>query len=232
MIEALADRVASGLAARSTATAIAAALRDTPDPQVVVSRKSDNSPAVIKIVSGVELEQDMRATWNALMAERGFKVWGEERARLAEEHGAASMERAKLRMELSMIERSREALAQNEIDRKRISSTEPVPATELKGDARDAAMKLIRQLGYPIGGPHDTTQFDRDGIRYIFHRDGRVEAHDARIPTSREQKAQWLDMLDRQIEWGRRDPSELIARHDGLTARIDELNATLDTGRD
>ena len=59
------------------------------------------------------------------------------------------------------------------------------------GEAKDAAMRLIRQLGYPIGGPHDTTQFDRDGVRYLFHRDGRVETHASHVPTSREQKSQW-----------------------------------------
>ncbi|HEY0854481.1 MAG TPA: hypothetical protein VGD86_06615 [Devosia sp.] len=228
MIEAIADRVASGLAGRKTADAIAAALRDTPDPKVVVTRESDDSPAVIKIVSGTDLEEDMRATWNALMAERGYTVWGEERAKLAEKRAAASIERASLHFELSSILRARESLADNEQSYEKLRNTEPVPATELAGEAKDAAMRLIRQLGYPIGGPYDTTQFDRDGVRYLFHRDGRVETHASDVPTSREQKSQWMDLLDRQISLGRRDPSDLIARRDELSAKIDQLGAILE----
>lgn len=228
MLNSIADRVASGQAGRRTADLIASHLRGERVAEPSADAESADIPAVIKAIRATEAaEADPRAAWNAAMAERGYSVWGEERAKLSDELGAAVRERMSLLFELAPVSRAKDNLVQNERNRERVSKTEPVPATELQGKAKDAAMKLIRQLGYPIGGPHDTTQFDQEGIRYIFYRDGRVEAHDADIPTSRAQKTQWLDMLDRQIALGRRDPSDLIARRDALDAQIDGLQAQL-----
>src|SRR5690606_12664115 len=95
--------------------------------------------------------------------------------------------------ELRLMTFARDNLAENKRIYVRMSASEPVPPKELKGGEREAAFRLMDELGIARSTfGHDTSIFLNEGTRYIFHRDGRLEAHDAEIAPSQEEKTLWL----------------------------------------
>jgi hypothetical protein len=230
-MDAIANRVATGLAAQRASAAKIAELMAAYDPRPTEQAAEGESPAVIKTISS-EGQESVRAAWNKLLEERGYghlaNMSSEERGERVEAYVADVSRRMQLSVELRQMQFGRDNLAENERVYAKMSASEPVPPKQLQGEELEAAFKLMDKLGIARSTfGHDTSIFLNEGTRYIFHRDGRLEAHDADIAPSREEKTLWLSGYARQIEYGRADPTASQAEYDALTTRIEATKAEL-----
>lgn len=231
MVDALANRVAAGLEALRTAEMSVAGMRSVSANNAGIGQASTDSPAVVKTISS-DGEEAHRAAWNMLLEERGLghvtKMSDEERGARTQAYFGDLNRQMDMSSELRHMERGRAILAENERIYAKMSSSPPVPPKELQGEAREAALKLMDKLGIPRSTfGHETSAFVNEGTRYILHRDGKLEAHDAEIAPSQEEKTRWLESYARQISYGKADPTSLQAEYDALTARIEAAKAEL-----
>ena len=230
MVDAIASRVAAGLEARRTAEMFVAGMRAA-QADTGTEQGSTDSPAVVKTISS-DGDDAHRAAWNKMLEERGLghltKMSGEERGVRTQAYFDDVSQRMHMSLELRLMERGRATLAENERIYAKMSSSPPVPPRELQGEEREAALKLMDKLGIPKSTfGHDTSIFVHEGTRYILHRDGKLEAHDAEIAPSQREKTLWLDAYARQINYGKADPTTLQAEYDALTAQIEAARAEL-----
>lgn len=222
MVDALANRVAAGLEARRTAEMFVAGMRAASQAGADTEQGSADSPAVIKTISADGGESLRVAYWEKRGRPDMARMSGEELQARTEAYSKDLERRMHVSVELRQMERGRATLAENERIYAKMSSSPPVPPKELLGDEREAAFKLMDKLGIPRGTfGHDTSVFVNEGTRYILHRDGKLEAHDAEIAPSHEEKATWLKAYARQIDYGKADPTSLQAEYDALNARIE-----------
>ena len=230
-MEAISSRVAAGLAAQKNSAATIAGMLTAEGSKPAEETASGEGPAVIKTIS-LDADGSDRTAWNKLMEERGYghlvNMSETERAEKVEAYGNDVRRRMELSFELRQMAFARNNLAENERVYAKMSASEPVPPKELLGEEREAALKLMDKLGIVRSTfGHYTTIFVNEGTRYIFHRDGKLEAHDADIAPSQEEKTLWLKSYARQIELGRADHTAVQAEYDALTNRIDTAKAEL-----
>ncbi len=230
-MDAISGRIAAGLAAQKNSAATISGMLNRGDSTPAEETATVESPAVIKTISSEDGGSD-RTAWNKLLEERGYGnlvgMSGEERSERVEAYFNDVRQRMQITGELRLMKFARNNLAENERIYAKMSASEPVPAKELKGEELEAAFKLMDKLGIARSTfGHDTSIFVNEGTRYIFHRDGRLEAHDAEIAPSQEEKTLWLSNYSEQIRLGRADQSGLQAEYDALTSRIDAAKAVL-----
>jgi hypothetical protein len=139
----------------------------------------------------------------------------------------------KLRVEIGMLNvkinfqaRAKDDLGQNQAEYNRILKTKPVPRKELAGPEKDAALKLLENLGYAHPGKNQSRMFSVDGTMYTFKGDdGSVWTNDGNIPISEDAKQLTLGHLSSRISEGQRDISDVISNRDALQAQYDALAA-------
>jgi hypothetical protein len=234
MLDAVVSRVATGLAAKTAASekiadlqaALASAFEKEAAPEDL---------AVVKTISS-EGQDYMRAAFDQRVAENGHAEMvgrsGEDRGRLTEDFFDTLKHQMDVGLELRHIKRGQESLAENQRIYAKMEAAGPVPAKELTGDQKDDVFKLMRKLGIPRSVPgHDSVILVNEGTRYIAHKDGKLEAHDAEIAPTREDMRRWLDFYAREINYGKTDPAPLQAELEALTARVDAMKALLFKGR-
>ena len=232
MVDALANRIAAGLDARRTAEMFVAGGRSSSQANASTGQGDPtDGPAVIKTISS-DGDNAHRAAWNQMLEERGLghvtKMSGEERGARTQAYFDDISQRMHISVELRLMERGRATLPDNERIYAKMSSSKPVPPKELLGEERKAALNLMDKLGIPKSTfGHDTSIFVHEGTRYLLHRDGKLEAHDAEIAPSQEEKTRWLEAYARQITYGKADPTTLQAEYDALTARVGATRAEL-----
>ncbi|MGB3339066.1 MAG: hypothetical protein WBA73_17970 [Devosia sp.] len=228
MVDALSHRVAAGLEARRTAEMFVAGMRAASQADVGTEQSSTDKQAVIKTISS-DSGETLRVAWLEKQG-RGHlaKMSSEEYLARTEAYFDDLSQRMHMSVELKHMERGRATLAENERIYAKMSSSPPMPPKELQGDEREAALKLMDKLGIAKSTfGHDTSVFVNEGARYILHRDGKLEAHDAEIAPSEDEKTKWLEVYARQIGYGKADPTSLHAEFDVLTARIEATKAEL-----
>lgn len=224
MIDAIASRTTTGHTAHPIAsTAITDRIASANLPEADVT----SSMAVIKTIS--EKAQQAASDWNTIVAANGHAEIsgqsGEERERATQAYFDLLSERMNVDSNLRIVTASKQHLARNQASYSKLLASEPVPATRLEGEAKSAAQDLMKQLGIHRRG--DLTIFLNEGTRYLAYADGTIEAHDADIATTAEEKQTWLANLSRQIADGERDPAPLQAAYDDLSARIEAIRAHL-----
>ena len=234
MLDAVVSRVATGLAAKTAAAEKVADLQAALAPTSGKDAALDD-PAVVKTISS-EGQDSLRAAFDQLVKENGHAemagMSGEERGRLTEDYFDTLKRQMEVGLELRHIKRGQESLAENQRIFAKMEAAGPVPPEELTGDQKDDVFKLMRKLGIPRSVPgHDSVIFVNEGIRYIAHKDGKLEAHDAEIAPTREDMRRWLDIYAREINYGKTNPAPLQAEHEALTARVDAMKAVLFKGR-
>lgn len=230
-MDAISSRIAAGLAAQKNSASAIAGMLNREDSNPVEDAAATENPAVIKTISSEDGGSD-RTVWNKLLEERGYgylaNMSGEERGERVAAYFNDIRQRMQLTGELRLMTFARDNLAENERIYAKMSASEPVPPKELKGEEREAAFRLMDKLGIARSTfGHDTSIFLNEGTRYIFHRDGRLEAHDAEIAPSQEEKTLWLNRYSEQIRLGKADHMTLQADYDALTARIDAAKTVL-----
>lgn len=150
MIETISSRVASGQPAFKANEAVVARLLDAHSPTRPVEEQAAEGPAATKTLSSGE-NGSVQQDFDTLLAERGYagrgEGYGEKRAKLAHDFFAAAESRAAVNMELNPILHGKANLVENQQKYAKLLQTDPVPATELTGDAKSAAFKLINKLG-------------------------------------------------------------------------------------
>lgn len=231
MVDALANRVATALEARRTAEMFVAGMRAASHTNAGTELGSTDKPAVIKTISS-DGEEAQRSAWNRMLQERHLghvaKMSGEERGARTETYFDDLEQRGRMALELRHMERGRATLTENERIYAKMSSSQPVPPKELQGEEREAALELMEKLGIPRSTfGHDTSVFVHEGTRFVLHRDGKLEAHDAEIAPSQKEKTVWLESYARQIAYGKADPTPLQNEYDALTAKIEATKAEL-----
>ena len=230
-MDAIASRVAAGLAAQKNSAATIAGLMAAHGATAAEEAGSGDSPAVIKTISPDGEESD-RTAWDKIVAQNGHthltKMSGEERGQRTQAYFDDLKRDAELSAQLRFMKHGRENLAEKERSYAKMSASEPVPPKELQGKELEAAFKLMDKLGIAKSTfGHDTSIFVNEGTRYILHRDGKLEAHDADIAPSQEEKTRWLESRARDIAFGKADPTALQAESDALKARISATKAEL-----
>jgi len=136
-----------------------------------------------------------------------------------------------LRGEISMLNvrinlqaRARDQLRHNQDEYNRVLNTKPVPRQELSGKEKDAAVKLMENLGYQWPGKGQNRMFAVDNTMYLFKGDdGSVWTNQGDIPVSDEHKQFWLGHLSERIGEGQRDMSDVISNRDAMQAQHDAL---------
>jgi PAS domain-containing protein len=140
--------------------------------------------------------------------------------------GKLSVEIGMLNSDISRQARAKDDLRQNQDEYNRILKTKPVPRKELSGMEKDAAIKLLENLGYARPGKNQTRMFSVDGTMYMFKGDdGSVWSNDGYIPISEEAKQLSLGHLSNRISEGQRDMGDVISNRDALQAQYDALAA-------
>ena len=228
MVDALANRVAAGLEARRTAEMFLAGIRAASPINAEPEHDSLESPAVVKTISS-DSGETLRTAWLEKQG-RGHlaKMSTEEYLSRTQAYVDDLSKRMHMSVELRHMERGRATSAENERIYAKMSSSPPVPPKELQGKELDAALKLMGKLGIPKSTfGHDTSVFVNEGTRYILHRNGKLEAHDAEVAPSQEEKTRWLETYAREINYGKADPTSLQAEYDALNARMEASKSEL-----
>lgn len=231
MVDAIATRVAAGLEGRRTAEMFVAGMRSASQTNASTEQGSTGNPAVIKTISSDGAEAH-RTDGNKMLQERGLghltEMSDEDRGARTEAYFDDLEQRGRMALELRLMETGRATLTENERIYAKMSSSEPVPAKELKGEKREVALELMDKLGIARSTfGYDTSVFVNEGTRFVFHRDGKLEAHDAEIAPSQKEKTMWLEAYARQIAYGKADPTTLRTEYDALTAKIEATKAEL-----
>lgn len=212
---------------RDRLAAAQAAFDPSEDSAVKLTLSQDALDHIAQLPSPPSVADRMAALLGVTLQE------GQDPEAAAQQYFDDKSAQAKLRGEISMLNvrinlqaRAKDQLAHNQDEYNRVINSKPVPRQELSGDEKDAAVKLMENLGYQWPGKGQNRMFAVDNTMYLFKGDdGSVWTNQGDIPVSEEHKQSWLGHLSDRIGEGQRDMSGVISNRDALQAQYDVLAA-------